>query len=170
MTWQRQRQRPSKSDPKDLWPLIHLIRVMRRHDMTNKKTIAKTNIFRKHPHRAIQETFCGIWSVMRRHGVTANKKTKAWHDIQQDNDTLKDSCNLSYNKPNLFFRQSRQNSTMIDCMKTYDARNAWNSCLLILPNAEWTGPERCIHEHIEFSSCNNQGLRNSLATCNNTKY
>ena len=28
---------------------------------------------------------------------------------------------------------------MIDCMKTYDARNAWNSCLLMLPNDEWTG-------------------------------
>ena len=27
-------QTPSKSDPRDLWPLRHLIRVMRRHDMT----------------------------------------------------------------------------------------------------------------------------------------
>ena len=34
---QRQRQRtPSKSNPKDLWPLIHLIRVMRRYDLTQK--------------------------------------------------------------------------------------------------------------------------------------
>ena len=28
---------PSKSDPKDLWPLQHLIRVMRRHDQTKKR-------------------------------------------------------------------------------------------------------------------------------------
>ena len=68
-----------------------------------------------------------------------------------------------YNKPN-FIHQSRQISTMIDCQKTYDARNARNSSLLKLPNAEWTGPERCIHEHIEFSSCNKQILSNYLAT------
>ena len=59
------------------------------------------------------------------------------------------------------------NSTMIGCMITYDVRNAWNSCLLILPNAEWSGPERCIHEHIGFSSCNNHRLGNS---CTDTKY
>ena len=38
----------------------HVIRVMRRHDPTNKKTMAKTNIntntFREHPQRAIPET------------------------------------------------------------------------------------------------------------------
>ena len=28
---------PSKSDPRDLWPLQHLIRVMRRHDQTKKR-------------------------------------------------------------------------------------------------------------------------------------
>ena len=28
---------PSKSDPRDLWPLRHLIRVMIRHDLTQKK-------------------------------------------------------------------------------------------------------------------------------------
>ena len=28
---------PSKSDPRDLWPLRHLIRVMRRHDLTKKR-------------------------------------------------------------------------------------------------------------------------------------
>ena len=27
---------PSKSDPRDLWPLRHLIREMRRHDLTKK--------------------------------------------------------------------------------------------------------------------------------------
>ena len=27
---------PSRSNPRDLWPLIHLIRVMRRHDLTTK--------------------------------------------------------------------------------------------------------------------------------------
>ena len=77
------------------------------------------------------------------------------------------SWTVKNNKPN-FIRQSRQISTMIDCQKTYDARIARNSSMLKLPNAEWTGPERCIHEHIEFSSCNNQGLSNSLATCTNT--
>ena len=40
--WQRQGQLPihlentSKSDPSDLWPLRHLIRMMRRHDQTKK--------------------------------------------------------------------------------------------------------------------------------------
>ena len=37
-----------------------LIRVMRRHDLTNKKTMTKTKtmtkIFREHPERATQET------------------------------------------------------------------------------------------------------------------
>ena len=28
---------PPKSNPRDLWPLRHLFRVMRRHDMTKKK-------------------------------------------------------------------------------------------------------------------------------------
>ena len=28
---------PSKSDPRDLWPFQHLIRVKRRHDQTNKR-------------------------------------------------------------------------------------------------------------------------------------
>ena len=32
-----------KSDPRDLRPLRHLIRVMRRHDLTNKKTMTKKN-------------------------------------------------------------------------------------------------------------------------------
>ena len=39
----------------------HLIRVMRRHDLTNKKTMtktkAKTKTFREHPKRATLETF-----------------------------------------------------------------------------------------------------------------
>ena len=62
------------SNPRDLWPLRHLIRVMRRHDPTKKKTmtktntktktITKTNTFREHLQRAILETFdlWGIWS------------------------------------------------------------------------------------------------------------
>ena len=32
----------SKSDPRALWPLRHLIRVMRRYDLTIKKTMTKT--------------------------------------------------------------------------------------------------------------------------------
>ena len=34
---------PSKSDLWDFWPLKHFIRVMRKHDLTNKKTTTKTN-------------------------------------------------------------------------------------------------------------------------------
>ena len=34
---------PSKSDPRDLLPLRHLIRVRRRQDLTNKKIMTKTN-------------------------------------------------------------------------------------------------------------------------------
>ena len=37
---------PSEGDPRDLWPLWHLIRVMRRHDPTKKendKNIYKDN-------------------------------------------------------------------------------------------------------------------------------
>ena len=36
-------QTPSKSNLWDFWPLRHLIRVMRKHDLTNKKTTTKTN-------------------------------------------------------------------------------------------------------------------------------
>ena len=34
---------PSKSDPRVLWPLKHLIRVMRGHDLTQKKDNDKYN-------------------------------------------------------------------------------------------------------------------------------
>ena len=34
---------PSESDPRDLWPLRHLIRVMRGHDLTRKKDNDKDN-------------------------------------------------------------------------------------------------------------------------------
>ena len=33
---------PSKSNPGDLCPLRHMIRVMRGHDLTNKNTMTKT--------------------------------------------------------------------------------------------------------------------------------
>ena len=61
---------------RDLWPLRHLIRVMRRHDLTKKKTMTKTktntktktktmtktNTFREHLQRAILET-CDLWDI-----------------------------------------------------------------------------------------------------------
>ena len=59
----------SKSNPRDLSPFRHWIRMMRRHTLTNKKTktttktITKTkemaNTTREHPQRAIAET-CDI--------------------------------------------------------------------------------------------------------------
>ena len=41
----------TQRDPRHLWPLRHLIRVMRKHDLTNRKT--KTKIFREHPQMTI---------------------------------------------------------------------------------------------------------------------
>ena len=68
----------SKSDPRDLWPLRHMIRVMMRHDLTNKKTMTKTNTktktmtmtmtmtntntFGEHIQRVILET-CDFWDI-----------------------------------------------------------------------------------------------------------
>ena len=45
---------PAESDPGDLEPLRHLIRVMRRHDLTIKKRMTNTNPFREH----LQEQSC----------------------------------------------------------------------------------------------------------------
>ena len=63
---------PSKSDPRDLWPLRHLIRVMRRHDLTKTKKMTKTNTktmtntntntFREHLQRANLVT-CDMWDT-----------------------------------------------------------------------------------------------------------
>ena len=62
------------SSLRDLWPLRHVMRVMRRHDLNNKKTMTKTmtmtktktttKTFREHPQRLILETydFWDIWS------------------------------------------------------------------------------------------------------------
>ena len=61
-------QTPSKSDPRALWPFRHLIRVMRGHGATNKKTITKTktmtktSTLRQRLSRAILET-CDIWDI-----------------------------------------------------------------------------------------------------------
>ena len=49
----------------DFWPLRHLIRVMRKHDLTNKKTTTKTKTstmtktFRDHPQWGI------FWDILR---------------------------------------------------------------------------------------------------------
>ena len=52
---------PSKSDLGDFWPLRHLIRGMRKHDMANKKTKTKTitmiNTSRGRIQRAMKETW-----------------------------------------------------------------------------------------------------------------
>ena len=70
----------SKSNPRDLWPLGHLIRVTRRHDLTKKKTMiktnsktktmTKTNTFGEHLQRAILET-CDFWDIW----------SEGWEDI-----------------------------------------------------------------------------------------
>ena len=64
---------PPKSNPRDLWPLRHLFRVMRRHDMTKKnwqrqwqRQIQRQRQWQKQRHfenrRAILET-CDIWDT-----------------------------------------------------------------------------------------------------------
>ena len=66
----------SPSNPRPLGPLRHLIRTMRRHDLTNKNTMAKRRQFIKYPQRLAQDTWeFLLLRVMRRHGLT-NKKTK----------------------------------------------------------------------------------------------
>ena len=61
---------PSRSNPEDLWPLRHLIRVIRRHDLTKKiptyqhtypPTYLPTSLT-EHPQRAIRET-CDLWDI-----------------------------------------------------------------------------------------------------------
>ena len=53
---------PPESNPRDLWPLRHLIRVMRRHNLAKKKTMTKTNTFREHIQRAIPDT-SDLWDI-----------------------------------------------------------------------------------------------------------
>ena len=63
---------PPKSNPRDLWPLRHLFRVMRRHDMTKKidkdkykdkdNDKDKEKTFWEHLLRAILET-CDLWDI-----------------------------------------------------------------------------------------------------------
>ena len=61
-----------QNDPRDLWSLRNLIRVIRTHDLTNKKTMTKTNTktktmtttntFREHFQRATLETW-DLWDI-----------------------------------------------------------------------------------------------------------
>ena len=63
---------------------------MRRHDLINKKTMTKTKIFKKHPQRAIPETFDlgrHLIRVMRRHDQTKI-------DIDNDHDSLRTPLRL----------------------------------------------------------------------------
>ena len=56
---------PPKSNPRDFWPLRHLFRVMRRHDMTKKnwqRQIQRQWQRQRHLLRAILET-CDIWDT-----------------------------------------------------------------------------------------------------------
>ena len=78
-------------DPRDLWRLRHLIRVMRRHDRTKKKTMTttktmtKTNTFREHLQWVILET-CDLWDIW----------SEWWGDMTQpkkNNDKDKDKDN-----------------------------------------------------------------------------
>ena len=109
--WQRQRQRQRqwqwqwqwqrqihlentlKRDPRDLWPLRHLIRVMRRHDLTKKKTMTKTNTktktmtksntFREHLQWAILET-CDLWDIWSEWwGDMTRPKKRQWQRQRQ---------------------------------------------------------------------------------------
>ena len=60
-----------QSDPRDLWPLRHLIRVMRRHDMT-KKNYKDKDILRKPPQSNPRDLWPlrHLFRVMRRHDMT----------------------------------------------------------------------------------------------------
>ena len=85
MTWPKKRQdrdndddkdkyikrAPSKSDPRHLWPLIHLIRVMRRHDLTEKKTMTKTNTNTMTKTNTFESPFKEMWSEQ----LIVNNKT-----------------------------------------------------------------------------------------------
>ena len=56
----------TKSDPRDLWPLRHLIRVMRGHDLTNKNKMTKTNTKTKTMTATVIKTIpktCDIWDT-----------------------------------------------------------------------------------------------------------
>ena len=79
---------PSESDPRDLWPLRHLISVMRGHDLTNnqnqgqwQRQIHLENTFREWPYRLVTfETF-------------DQSDERTWPDKQKDNDIDKDKDN-----------------------------------------------------------------------------
>ena len=51
-----------QSDPRDLWLLRNLIRVMRRRDLTKKSTYPPTTNLRKHPQGGILDT-CDNWDI-----------------------------------------------------------------------------------------------------------
>ena len=55
-----------KDNPRDLWPLRHLIRVMRGHDLTNKNKMTKTNTKTKTMTATVIKTIpktCDIWDT-----------------------------------------------------------------------------------------------------------
>ena len=56
----------SKSDPRDLWALRHLIRVMRGHDLTKRNTMTKANTKTKTITKTMTKTIpetCDIWDT-----------------------------------------------------------------------------------------------------------
>ena len=91
----------TKSNPRDLWPLRHLIGVIRRHELTKKKTMTKTktetktmtktNTFREHLQRATLDTFdlWDIWSEQWRDMTWPKKDIDKGKDKHNDNDNDK---------------------------------------------------------------------------------
>ena len=96
---------PPKSNPRDLWPLRHLFRVMRRQDMTKKITKSKTNTktmtytFREHPQRALEtcDLRLDTWDT---DFISDNWEQQYQHLhcdpwIKSDGDSIRNSCDVS---------------------------------------------------------------------------
>ena len=102
--------RQLKSEPRDLWPLRHLIRVMRRHDMTkftktNTKTMTKTKTFWEYILKAILET-CDLWDIW----------SEWWGDLTwpKTNYKYKDKKTMTMTKTNTF-REYLQRAILETC-------------------------------------------------------
>ena len=105
--WERQIQRqrqihlgaPSKSDPRDLWPLEHLIRVMRGHDLTNKNTMTKTSTKTKTMTETMTKTIpetCDIWDTYNNFDKWEAEFMTifvAWH-LRVTLDSIRNSCDV----------------------------------------------------------------------------
>ena len=91
----------TQRDPRHLWTFGHLLRVMRKHDLTNKKTKTKTKTmtmkitttFREHLQRAISETF-DLW--LKGFEAFHHSDEKTWPEQQKDNDKDNNKDNDKY--------------------------------------------------------------------------